>query len=731
MTKRKKLRLAKWEKTTKAIGVSLTIIQLSSMSMPMAMNYASAADTFMEQSQSENNQQPHTVSNDVYARVASDTVAPEATFEYSALSGYLRLNFDEPVQKGYGYLKIYDQATDEVAASILFSGNAMISGYHIDTTGLSEHSAWFHVTGLQNDHSYKVVVWSGMFHDLSGNTYAGTGDSGWSFNVTDVSTPALKSVHLYDPGAGEKASLNMFFNKPMHFGREGSIRIYRSADHAIQQTMTIHDGAMSGASYNWFSGNQTLQVEPNQALADNTDYYVTATSGTFMDWGDRELTNFTEPNTWSFRTADHTAPQATFEYSALSGYLRLNFDEPVQKGYGYLKIYDQATNEVVASISLWENEFISGYHIKFKNLYENSALFHVEGLQAGESYRVMISSGGLFQDLNGNSYKGTGEAGWNFRITNVTKPETKSDKKTTTSGGGGVTGAPSTSPVVNSTPQSGSDTSTPKSSDPSASNTGTDKIKTPATTTSMLVEPQLASSGTVSLPAPIAPTANTFVHYYDAKWDKWIAVPTTSDGTTLKADVPAGSWTSVINSEQAVKPADVVKSWAVAPVMKLMSLGIVQGDTQGNYNPKQAINRYEMAVILAKTLRLDVNAPSQGSPASSANAPDWAQPYVQAVVSQGIMTGNSDSFNGNGQVTREQLATLIGRMLPDSTTTGTPATNATFKDASKMSTWAVQGIAKVQALGLMKGYDDQNFRPKQAVTREEMAAVIAKVVDML
>ncbi len=734
MSKMKKLRLAKWEKTTKLISVSLTIMQLGNMSIPLTMNYASAAETLMEQSRSEDIQQSNSVGNNVYEMETHDTTAPEVMFKYEEPGGYLGLNFNEPIRQGGGYLRIYDQANGQEVAWFFVSGSTYATGYNIPDSSMYESQAYFSVQGLEKGHTYNVKIDSGMFRDLSGNKYAGTGEAGWSFKIANTQMPELLNKWIHDNGAGEKAKLEMLFNKELHFGQEGAIRIYRSADDSVQQSMTIHDGELSGASYTWFSGHRILQLEPNRLLEDSTEYYVTATSGALVDESGRGMMSLVKSNNWNFRTSDQTAPQAELDYAEMSGQLRVKFTEPVRQGGGYLRIYDQANGQEVAWFFVSGSAYATGYNIPASSVYENQAQFSVQGLEKGHTYNVKIDSG-MFRDLSGNKYAGTSSTGWIFHTTAVSATETKPDKKATsstgTAGGGGSVVAPVTPPVISLAPQPGSGTDASTVSNPSASNTGTDKIKTPATTTSMLVEPQLASSGTVSLPAPVAPTANTFVHYYDAKWDKWIAVPTTSDGTTLKADVPAGSWTSVINSEQAVKPADVVKSWAVAPVMKLMSLGIVQGDTQGNYNPKQAINRYEMAVILAKTLRLDVNALSQGSPASSANTPDWAQPYVQAVVSQGIMTGNSDSFNGNGQVTREQLATLIGRMLPDSATTGTPATNVTFKDASKMSTWAVQGIAKVQALGLMKGYDDQNFRPKQAVTREEMAAVIAKVVDML
>ena len=93
------------------------------------------------------------------------------------------------------------------------------------------------------------------------------------------------------------------------------------------------------------------------------------------------------------------------------------------------------------------------------------------------------------------------------------------------------------------------------------------------------------------------------------------------------------------------------------------------------------------------------------------------------------MVGDNNGFNGTRSITREQLATMIGRMLPESTTTTLSPVD--YKDAKKVSAWATQGVQKVNTLGLMSGYPDQTFRPNQEVTREEMAAVLSKLVDIL
>lgn len=52
-----------------------------------------------------------------------------------------------------------------------------------------------------------------------------------------------------------------------------------------------------------------------------------------------------------------------------------------------------------------------------------------------------------------------------------------------------------------------------------------------------------------------------------------------------------------------------------------------------------------------------------------------------------------------------------------------------FKDENKMSPWAVDAIKKVSDAGIMNGDGNGKFRPKDNVTREEIAVVIANLLD--
>lgn len=89
----------------------------------------------------------------------------------------------------------------------------------------------------------------------------------------------------------------------------------------------------------------------------------------------------------------------------------------------------------------------------------------------------------------------------------------------------------------------------------------------------------------------------------------------------------------------------------------------------------------------------------------------------------GYIAGSADGlFHPERSVTRAELATLLSRALnPDNAaaqaTSGFPDVKADY--------WATQAIAFAQSQGLMQGDAAGTFRPEAAVTRAEMATIIA------
>lgn len=99
---------------------------------------------------------------------------------------------------------------------------------------------------------------------------------------------------------------------------------------------------------------------------------------------------------------------------------------------------------------------------------------------------------------------------------------------------------------------------------------------------------------------------------------------------------------------------------------------------------------------------------------------------VEQLVEQKIISGYPDNtYRPSQQVTRGQVASLIDRALK----LELKHEKKTFKDVNGKSSHAAS-ISRVQQAGIMDGYADGTFKPNDALTRAQMAKVLAIAFDL-
>ncbi len=105
---------------------------------------------------------------------------------------------------------------------------------------------------------------------------------------------------------------------------------------------------------------------------------------------------------------------------------------------------------------------------------------------------------------------------------------------------------------------------------------------------------------------------------------------------------------------------------------------------------------------------------------SDVSESDWFYSAVQYVSEQGLMTGTgSGMFSPNEEITRGMLVTILYRL------SGEPAVSesAPFADVETGSYYE-KAVAWAAACGIVSGYENGSFGPNDAVTREQLAAIL-------
>lgn len=99
----------------------------------------------------------------------------------------------------------------------------------------------------------------------------------------------------------------------------------------------------------------------------------------------------------------------------------------------------------------------------------------------------------------------------------------------------------------------------------------------------------------------------------------------------------------------------------------------------------------------------------------------WAEESIRKVVNAGYMIGKTETlFNPKDNLTRGEMAVILNRIVG-----GKEVAANSFKDIQG-DEWYAESILKMSAKGLIKGYEDSTFRPKNNITRAETIALLAR-----
>ncbi len=148
--------------------------------------------------------------------------------------------------------------------------------------------------------------------------------------------------------------------------------------------------------------------------------------------------------------------------------------------------------------------------------------------------------------------------------------------------------------------------------------------------------------------------------------------------------------------------------------------GYINGYPDGTFRPGKSMTRAEAASILAKLQRLPLTDSSK--PAFS-DADGWYNAVINAVVKAGYMKGYPDgSFKPDKPITRAEFATMLSHFMSAKT-----ASNP-FTDTN--GNWAQEAIDKAYAQGIIKGYEDNTFRPAADVSRAEAVSMVNRTFNI-
>ena len=166
---------------------------------------------------------------------------------------------------------------------------------------------------------------------------------------------------------------------------------------------------------------------------------------------------------------------------------------------------------------------------------------------------------------------------------------------------------------------------------------------------------------------------------------------------------------------------DTYGHWAHDVILKWADYSLILGDN-GKFMPNKPITRGDLCVILDRMLGLKLKAYNFFYDLS--NTAYYAEPMLKCVA-YGYITGTSSTtIDATGYATREQIATILCRMLSLDTSNYTNVQR--FADDGDISAWARPYVYTMRKYGYMNGSDGK-FNPRSNITRAEFVQAMNNI----
>jgi len=209
---------------------------------------------------------------------------------------------------------------------------------------------------------------------------------------------------------------------------------------------------------------------------------------------------------------------------------------------------------------------------------------------------------------------------------------------------------------------------------------------------------------------------------------------------------------------------DATGHWAQNCIQKVQQLGLIKGYEDGSFKPDAAVRQVEamvMVVNMAEIINVnsvtdetDLDEPTANDETidendvdetttddettdensdddsvsdedeNTADVPGWAKNQARKAAKMKVI--NINRFHSEVQASRAQVAVMLAKALE---LEPVEVDEKAFTDNLKISPEDVGYIMALKNAGVIKGTPDGKFNPNSAITRAEMAAMLAKVLE--
>jgi len=146
---------------------------------------------------------------------------------------------------------------------------------------------------------------------------------------------------------------------------------------------------------------------------------------------------------------------------------------------------------------------------------------------------------------------------------------------------------------------------------------------------------------------------------------------------------------------------------------------------------KKIATAFVITLLILSFSTSELFAAGSGFTDITASRYDWVRPYIEKMNLAGVVKGMTDTTYGpDASVTREQLITMLVRLMGWESQASGKTLPSNFPKASSVAPWARGYVAVAVEKGIVSGKDFEDFRPQDAAIRSEVAVFAVKALGL-
>ncbi|MDT9723144.1 S-layer homology domain-containing protein [Paenibacillus sp. ClWae2A] len=182
-----------------------------------------------------------------------------------------------------------------------------------------------------------------------------------------------------------------------------------------------------------------------------------------------------------------------------------------------------------------------------------------------------------------------------------------------------------------------------------------------------------------------------------------------------------------------LKFGDVVGHWAQDAVDDMGSRMIIEGTGNGSFSPDQNITRAEFAAIVTRALGVAPRASNSGFTDVSSDM--WYSAAIGTARDYNLINGYTNgTFQPNEEITREEAILMLARAM-DLTSLSSPISDQkaegilrSYASGASVSSWAIKGVAQSIQAGIVSGRTSGDLASGEFITRAEVTQMISRLL---